>query len=79
MVTATAKDILSVFPDLTDHALVEIRDLEVTIDDLEAALAALASEDVDMLEIRQREGDRINLLLDVLRQAGIEVSLSQER
>jgi hypothetical protein len=79
MAIATRKDIQSVFPDLVDRALVEILDMQATVDDLEAALAMLASEDKELIEIRRREGDRINKLLSVLAQAGIEAPPNRER
>lgn len=78
MTTATRKDILSVFPDLEDHTLVEILDIKPTVDDLEAASVALSSEDDETIGIRQREGDRINSVLNILNRAGIEAPLGDE-
>ena len=68
---ATHKDIVEVFPGIQDHAVVEIMDMKATIEDLEAALAVTASDDKDLIEIKQREGGQIHRLLRILDQAGI--------
>ena len=78
MAIATRKDILSVFPDLEDHTLIEILKVNPTVDDLEAASVALSSDDVDTIGIRQREGDRINSVLDILNRAGVEAPFGDE-
>ena len=71
MGTATQKDVLSVFPELEDHAVVEILDMRATVDELEAALTVLASDDKDLIAMKRREGAEINRLLDILSQAGV--------
>ncbi|MDJ0940373.1 MAG: hypothetical protein QNJ00_11480 [Woeseiaceae bacterium] len=72
MTTATRKDILDVFPGLQDHALVEILEMNVTIEDLEATLAVMTSDDEDLIDVKQRESARIHGLLRILSQEGIE-------
>lgn len=79
MSTATRKEILSVFPDIQDHALVEILDMSPTMEDLEAALGILMSDDKDLIEIKRREGGQIHRLLDILHQAGIQVGPERDR
>ncbi|MDJ0758807.1 MAG: hypothetical protein QNJ19_05370 [Woeseiaceae bacterium] len=71
MSTATQKDVLSVFPELEDHAVVEILDMHATVDELEAALTILSSEDKGLVAMKRREGGEINRLLDILSQAGV--------
>ena len=68
---ATHNDILAVFPGIQDHAAVEITEMKATVEDLEAALAVITSEDTDLIEFKQREGGQINRLLDILNQANI--------
>ena len=71
MSTATHKDVLNVFPGLEDHAVVEILDMHATVDELEAALTVLASDDKELIAMKRREGEEINRLLDILSQAGV--------
>ena len=71
MSTATRKDVLGVFPELEDHAVVAILDMKATVDELEAALTILASDDKDLIAMKRREGGEINRLLDILSQAGV--------
>lgn len=79
MSIATRKDVLSVFPDIQDHAVVEIMDLNATIDDLEAALVILTSEDKNLIEIKRREGGQIHQLMNILNQAGVLAAADRER
>lgn len=71
MTIATHNDILSVFPGVQDHAVVEILEMKATVDELEAALAVITSDDKDLIEIKQREGGQIHRLLNILNEAGI--------
>jgi len=71
MTIATHKDILSVFPGIQDHAAVEILDMKATVDELEAALAVITSDDKGLVEVKQREGGQIHRLLNILNQAGV--------
>ena len=79
MSIATRKDVLSVFPDIQDHAVVEIMDLNATIDDLEAALVILTSEDKNLIEIKRREGGKIHQLMNILNQAGVLAAADRDR
>lgn len=72
MSKATRKDVLGVFPGLEDHTVVEILDMGATVNELEAALTILSSDDKDLVAIKRREGGEINRLLDILGQAGVE-------
>ena len=76
---ATRKDVLSVFPEIQDHAVVEILDMMATVDDLEAALLILTSDDKDLIDIKRREGGRIHRLLNILNQAGVQAAVDRER
>jgi hypothetical protein len=76
---ATRKDVISVFPDLQDHAVVEILDMKASVEDLEAALGVLMSDDKDLIEVRQREGGQIHRLLNILNQAGVQEALDRDR
>lgn len=72
MKKATHEDIVRLFPGLQDHAASEILGLEATVDELDAVLVLLSSEDRELAEIKRREGARIHQLVDILNQAGIE-------
>ena len=76
---ATREDVISLFPDLQDHAVVEILDMKVSVEDLEAALGVLMSDDKDLIEVRQREGGQIHRLLNILDQAGVQAALDRDR
>jgi hypothetical protein len=76
---ATREDVISLFPDLQDHALIEILDMKVSVEDLEAALGVLMSDDKNLIEVRQREGGQIHRLLNILDQAGIQAAPDRDR
>ncbi len=79
MNTATRNDILDVFPDLEDHAVVEILEMDATVEDLEAALAVLSGEDKELIEVKRREGEQIHRLMNILHRSGIPATLGRER
>lgn len=79
MSIATHKDIVQVFPGIQDHAAVEILEMQATVDELEAALAVLTSDDKDLIDIKQREGGQIHRLLNILNQADIQAVLDRDR
>ncbi len=79
MTTATRKDIVDVFPDLEDHAVVEILGMEATVEDLEAALAALSGDDKDLVDVQHREGTQIHRLMNILYRAGVPTTLGRDR
>jgi len=66
MVAATHKQITALFPGIQDHAAIEILATRATIDDLEAASLLMQDADEGTIDIRRREGDRINRVLDIL-------------
>ena len=76
---ATRTDVLNVFPDIQDHAVIEILDMKATVDDLEAALGILMSDDKDLIGIKQREGGQIHRLLNILNQAGVQAATGRDR
>ena len=78
MKIATHNDILAVFPGIQDHAAVEIMEMKATVEDLEAALAVITSDDLDLIEFKRREGGQIHRLLNILDQAGIAAAQDRD-
>jgi hypothetical protein len=66
MDTATHQDIVRLFPGIQDHTVVEILDTKATRGDIEAAVALLQDADEGLIGVKQRHGDRINRVLDIL-------------
>jgi hypothetical protein len=66
MDAATRQDITRLLPGLQDHTVVEILGAQPTLGDLEAAAALLQDADEGLIGVRQRHGDRINRVLDIL-------------
>lgn len=66
MDTATRQDIVRLFPGIQDHTVIEILDTQATLGDLEAAVALLQDADEGLIGVRQRHGDRLNQVLDIL-------------
>ena len=66
MDTATRQDIVRLFPGIQDHTVVEILDTQATLGDIEAAVALLQGTDEGLIGVKQRHGDRINRVLDIL-------------
>jgi hypothetical protein len=66
MDTATHQDIVRLFPGVQDHTVVEILDTKATLGDIEAAVALLQDADEGLIGVKQRHGDRINRVLDIL-------------
>ena len=66
MKAATHSDIIRLFPGIQDHTVVEILDAQPTLGDIEAAVALLQDADEGLIGVRQRHGDRINRVLDIL-------------
>jgi len=71
MTTATRDDIVRIFPGIQDHAALEILDMRATVNELEAALVQLTSDDKEIIDIQHREGDQIHRLVSILNQAQI--------
>lgn len=70
MNTANHQDITRLFPGIQDHTVVEILDTRATLGDIEAALALLLDADEGLIGVKQRHGDRINRVLDILAASG---------
>jgi hypothetical protein len=66
MNAATHQDITRLFPGIQDHTVVEILDTRATLGEIEAALALLLDADEGLIGVKQRHGDRINRVLDIL-------------
>lgn len=66
MDTATQQDIVRLFPGIQDHTVVEILGTNATLGDIEAAVALYQDADEGLIGIKQRHGDRINRVLDIL-------------
>ena len=66
MAAATHNDIVRLFPGIQDHAVVEILETRATLGDVEAVLALLQDADEGLIGVKQRQGDRINRVLDIL-------------
>ena len=66
MDTATRHDIVRLFPGIQDHTVIEILDTQATLGDIEAAVALLQDADEGLIGVKQRHGDRINRVLDIL-------------
>ena len=66
MNAATHKDVVRLFPGIQDHTVVEILDVHPTLGDVEAAVALLQDADEGLIGVKQRHGDRINRVLDIL-------------
>ena len=70
MNAATHQDIVRLFPGIQDHTVVEILDTRATLGEIEAALALLQDADEGLIGVKQRHGDRINRVLDILAASG---------
>ena len=66
MSIALHNDIARLFPELEDHIVLEILEIKPTIDELEAAQLLLRDDNEDLIDIKQREGGRINQLVRIL-------------
>jgi hypothetical protein len=66
MHAATRKDITRLFPGIQDHTVVEILDANATLGDIEVALALLQDVDEGLVGAKQRHGESINRVLDIL-------------
>jgi hypothetical protein len=66
MDTVTHQDIVRLFPGIQDHTVLEILDTKATLGDIEAAVALLQDADEGLIGVKQRHGDSINRVLDIL-------------
>lgn len=72
MGVATHDDLVRLFPGIQDHSVLEIQATEATVDELEAALLLLQDDDAALIDIKQRQGSRLNLLLDILSNSDVQ-------
>lgn len=79
MSTATNDQIVRLFPGIQDHAVIEILNTNATVDELEAAMLLLQSADEGLIDIKQREGDRINRLLNILGSSELRPQENRDR
>lgn len=79
MIAATHHDVVRLFPGLQDHAAVEILAIGATIDELEVLSAVLADDAENLLEKQRREDGRIDRLLSILNQSGIQPQQDRDR
>ena len=79
MNAATHQDIVRLFPGIQDHTVVEILDTNATLGDIEAALALLQDADEGLIGVKQRHGDRINRVLNILAASGLRRDDLEER
>ena len=66
MDAATRQDVTRVFPGVQDHTVVEILGVHPTLGDIEAAASLLQDADEGLIGVKQRHGERINRVLDIL-------------
>ena len=66
MAAVTHSEIERMFPGIQNHTVLEILALKLSIAELEAACLLLQDADEGLVDIKQRSGDRINRLLDIL-------------
>jgi hypothetical protein len=66
MNAATRQDITRLFPGIQDHTVVEILGAHPTLGDIEAAASLLQDADEGLIGVKQRHGDCINRVLDIL-------------
>jgi hypothetical protein len=64
------QDIVRLFPGIQDHTVVEILDTHATLGDIEAAVALLQDADEGLIGVKERHGDRINRVLEILAASG---------
>jgi hypothetical protein len=70
MDATTRQDIVRLFPGIQDHTVVEILETHATLGDIEAAVALLQDADEGLIGVKQRHGDRINRVLEILAASG---------
>jgi hypothetical protein len=71
MASASHDDITRLFPGLQDHAVLEVLATEATVGELEAASLMLQDADEGLIGVKQRQGDRLSLLLGILARSEI--------
>ena len=68
---ATHDDIVRLCPGIQDHTAVEILHTGASVREFEAAMQLLHCADEGLMDIRRREGDRIDRLLYILARSEI--------
>jgi hypothetical protein len=76
---ATHEDVYRLFPDIQDHAVVDVMATRPTINELEAAWQMLQENDEGLVAIKQRKGSRLNHLLAILVESQMQVEDDHER
>lgn len=66
MAGATHQDVIRLFPGIQDHTALRILKTHAPVEDIEAAALILQNADEGSIEIRRREGDRINRIVAIL-------------
>jgi hypothetical protein len=78
MNAATRQDITRLFPGIQDHTVVEILGTHPTLGDIEAAASLLQDADEGLIGVKQRHGDCINRVLDILSAADYRLDAFDE-
>lgn len=78
MDAATRQDITRLFPGIQDHTVVEILGARPTLGDIEAAASLLQDADEGLIGVKQRHGDCINRVLDILSAADYRIDVFDE-
>lgn len=79
MTAATHNDVVRIYPGIQDHAVIEILAMQASVAELEAAMASLSSDQEDLIEFRHRDGDRLNQIMRILSQSGVEAQQDRDR
>lgn len=79
MITATHDDIIRLFPDIQDHAVVEILATKATLGELEAASLLLANQDNRLIDVEREASGQSPRVLEILANAEIMPVADRDR
>lgn len=79
MITATHDDIIRLFPDIQDHAVVEILATKATLGELEAASLLLANQDNRLIDAEREASGQSPRVLEILANAEIMPVADRDR
>lgn len=79
MASATHDDIVRLFPGMQDHTVLEILATRASVAELEAASLMLQDADEELIEVKQRRGDRLSRLLGILANSEIRPRDDRDR
>ena len=79
MASATHDDIVRLFPGMQDHTVLEILATRASVAELEAASLMLQDADEELIEVKQRRGDRLSRLLGILAKSEIRPRDDRDR